>query len=309
MGGIQLPYKPPGHPVEVVGVPYTGLGRLRKIALIGNAPTVHHAPWDDPTWEIWAHAASAKYCERVDRYFDLHPKHFWVKGKKWDANYYQWLKRCPTPIFMQRRHHEIPQSIAYPKVRVLAEYRRYLTSQGAWMIALALTEGVTHVGVFGIHYASDAEHAAQRAGFEYWLGVAEGKGVQLVIPDGNPVLRTPSRLYGYESHDEGKLHDSYRLSFAKPTASGPDKGVVLHPTSEVRLKDLGVPVAWEHSGYPAGHAEPVQGEDDTCAPTKSEGKARPSITLRPARPRAANASSRAKRPRAKSGAGSRSRTR
>jgi hypothetical protein len=53
---------------------------------------------------------------------------------------------------MQRHYPEIPQSVMYPKGRVVAEFRRYFTSQAAWMIALALTEGVTHVGFFGIHY-------------------------------------------------------------------------------------------------------------------------------------------------------------
>ena len=263
-GTLSIAYRPSANRATVGGPTFAGLGRLRKVALVGNAPTVHHTPWDDPTWEIWAHASSAPYCERVDRYFDLHPKKFWVKGKKWEPNYYRWLKQLDTPIFMQRHYHEIPRSIAYPKTRVLSEFRRYFTSQAAWMIALALTEGVTHIGLFGVHYANDQEHAAQRAGAEYWLGVAEGRGVTLVLPEGNPILRTPSRLYGYESHDEGHLHDSYKLSFAKPTVSGPSEGRQLFPlgTPETpRLKDLGVPVNWEGGGYPAGHWEPVKGEE------------------------------------------------
>lgn len=260
---VTVPYAPPGVVTLRVGPYPAGLGRLRKIALVGNAPTVHHTPWDDESWEIWAHASSAPYCQRVDRYFDLHPKAFWIKGKKWAPNYLRWLQRLETPIFMQRRYHEVPRSVAYPKVRVMAEFqRRYFTSQAAWMIALALTEGVTHLGFFGIHYASDAEHAAQRAGCEYWMGLAEGRGVQLVVPEGNPLLRTPSRLYGYESHSEGALHESYRLSFAKPTASGPAGGKTLYPigTPETpRLKDLGVAPNFE-VWYPAGHTEPVRGD-------------------------------------------------
>jgi hypothetical protein len=285
------------------------MGRLRKIALIGNAPSVHHAPWDDDSWEIWAHASSANYCQRVDRYFDLHPKKFWVKGKRWEPNYYGWLKRLETPIFMQRRYHEIPRSVAYPKARILAEFRRYMTSQAAWMIALAMTEGVTHLGFFGIHYASDAEHAAQRAGCEYWMGLAEGRGVHLVVPPGNPLLRTPDRLYGYESHDEGQLHASYRLSFVKPTVTGPAEGQTLIPlgtTDTPRLKDLGVPVNFGVWNTP-GHWEPVKGEDDTWRHTASEAKAAATTTSRSATRPDANASSPGKRPRVKSTAGARGR--
>lgn len=263
MAALQIPFKTPGA-VSVPGVYFAGLGRLRKIAIIGNAPTVHHAPWDDPSWEIWAHATSEQYCQRVDRYFDLHPKLFWSKAKKRAPHYQRWLKQLDVPIFMQRHYHEIPRSIAYPRVRVLSEFRRYMTSQAAWMIALALTEGVTHIGLFGVHYACDQEHAAQRAGCEYWLGVAEGRGVQIVLPEGNPILRTPSRLYGYESHDEGFLHASYKLSFASPTVSGPAEKRTLFPVGQPdtpRLKDLGVPVNWDQSGYPEGYTEPVKGEE------------------------------------------------
>lgn len=310
MGGITLtvPYKPP-EAVTPSGAPYhAGLGRLRKIALIGNAPTVHHAPWHDQSWEIWAHASSAPYVQRVDRYFDLHPKKFWAKGKRWSPDYAKWLARLETPVYMQRRYHDVPRSVRYPHERIVAEFPwRYFTSQAAWMIALALTEGVTHLGFYGIHYSSDAEHAAQRAGCEFWMGIAIGRGVHLAIPEGNPLLREPALLYGYESHSSGKLDDSYKLSFAHPTASGPAQGKTLHPTSQVRLMDLGVPVDWKAGGYPDGYTEPVKGED--AWPIPSEGKGRGTTMSRSAQRRAKSASSRAKRPRAKSAAGSRSRTR
>jgi len=70
------------------------------------------------------------------------------------------------------------------------------------MIALALSEGVTHLGFYGIHYALDEEHKKQRSGCEYWMGVAVGRGVQLVIPESAPLLKEPGWLYGYESHDK-----------------------------------------------------------------------------------------------------------
>jgi hypothetical protein len=177
-----------------------GLGRLRKIAIIGAAHTVDFTPWYDPTWEIWAHSTVYPLCKRVDRYFDLHPWK-WITGKK-VPGYVEWLTSIKTPVYMQRKFPAVPASVRYPKERILSEYRRYFTSQAAWMMALALSEGVTHLGFFGIHYALDEEHKKQRAGCEYWMGVCEGRGVQLVLPPGSPLLRQPGWLYGYESHDE-----------------------------------------------------------------------------------------------------------
>jgi hypothetical protein len=194
---IRRPPPPPSYEPP-------GLGRLRKIALIGTAGTMSLAPFHDPSWEIWAHNSAAPVCPRVDRVFDLHPKNFWSKPKSWHRDYVTWLSRLPVPVYMHKHYPEIPQSIAYPKERVLAEFRRYFSSQAAWMIALALTEGVTHLGFFGIHYAASDERDWQRAGCEYWMGMAEGRGVQLVIPAGCPLLHEPKLLYGYENYRDGK---------------------------------------------------------------------------------------------------------
>ena len=257
--GNSMVFSRAPSPVYVPRPATGGLGRLRKIAIVGTAWTVHFAPWDDPTWEIWAHASAAAMCQRVDRYFDLHPQKFWTKPKKWDKTYLQWLTRNAVPIWMQKRYAEVPASIKYPKERVVSEFRPYFTSQAAWMIALALTEGVTHIGFFGVHYSSDSEYAHQRPGCEYWMGQAEGRGVQIVLPPGNPMLRTPSRLYGYESHDSGELHADYRVK--KPALPDAKESASLNPLTVIdmenpdaprpALRELSEPIAWERSGHPA----------------------------------------------------------
>lgn len=201
------------EPPPVIPQPITGLGRLRKIALIGSAASVGLAPWYDPSWEIWAHATCYPYCKRVDRYFDLHPWK-WISEKPMPG-YLDWLKGLRTPVYMQRVFRDVPASVRFPRERVMAEYPRYFTSHAAWMIALALSEGVTHLGFFGIHYALDEEHKKQRAGCEFWMGVAIGRGVQIVNPEGSPLLREPGWLYGYESHD-GKQHKRTQTGGKKP---------------------------------------------------------------------------------------------
>lgn len=254
---MRLSHKPGSGLVPLSGPPSVGIGRLRKVAIVGNAPTWQFAPFEDPTWEIWSHTSTQSMVRRVDRYFELHPKTFWTIQKKWHPDYVGWLKANRVPILMQERYRDVPASVKYPKDRVLAEFRPYFTSQTAWMIALALTEGVTHLGFFGVHYAHHSEYATQRAGCEYWMGIAEGRGVQLVLPPTNPLLQEPSRLYGYESHDEGRLHASY-LSTPQPKPVNEAKpgvtGIVFDPTAAPvdlpPLMDLGEPVNYERSGLP-----------------------------------------------------------
>jgi hypothetical protein len=223
----------------IIQAPTTGVGRLRKVALIGSAKTVYHAPWHDPTWEIWAHATVHHYCQRVDRYFDLHPWD-WISEKPVPDDL-EWLKKLKTPIYMQRVFAHVPSSVRFPRERVMAEYPRYFTSHAAWMIALALSEGVTHLGFYGIHYAIDEEHKKQRAGCEYWMGVAQGKGVQLVIPEGCPLLKEPAWLYGYESHT-GKRHIREETGGKKPGMEAPPQNLPLtemaNPTVE-KIRAMG----------------------------------------------------------------------
>jgi hypothetical protein len=212
------------EPPPVIPQPVAGLGRLRKVALVGSAQTVQLAPWYDATWEIWAHATVHAYCKRVDRYFDLHPWK-WISEKP-VPGYLAWLKALQTPIYMQRRFSEVPASVRYPRERVMAEHPRYFTSHAAWMIALALSEGVTHLAFYGIHYALDEEHKKQRAGCEFWMGVAHGRGVQIVNPEGSPLLREPGWLYGYESHN-GKTHVREQTGGKKPDLQLPPQNIEM----------------------------------------------------------------------------------
>ena len=197
--------------------PVAGVGRLRKIGLLGShPPTLEAAPWDDPSWELWGHASSRwLYARAADVYFDLHPKACWTRKGKESGRYAKWLTRTRQPVYMQRVFPEVPASIEYPLDRILAEFpRRYMTSHVCFMIALALTEGVTHLGLFGCDYGADTEYRTQRGGTQYWLGIAEGRGVQLVLPKGSTILRDPPALYGYESHDEtsGEILPVYRVT-------------------------------------------------------------------------------------------------
>lgn len=203
--------------------PRAGLGRIRKIGLLGShSASLEWCPWDDPTWELWGHSSSRGWYKRApERYFDLHRKECWTRGGKKGAAYPQWLGRNTVPIYMQDKFPEVPASVRYPKERVQMEFRSYISSHAAWMIALALMEGVTHIGFFGVSYTDDdgPERFTQRGSTEYWMGFAEGRGVQLVIPKGCTLLQQPQELYGYESHDdEGKLVPAYQSKYTRIVA-------------------------------------------------------------------------------------------
>lgn len=218
---MYLTHRPP-TPQEPAR-PTVAARTVRKIALCGSHDgSLKDAPWTDPSWEFWGHASShAWYRRPMDRYFDLHPAACRDPGRKGKALYSKWLAGNTVPIYMQRRDPAVPASIEYPKGRILMEFgdaRPYFTNHAAWMIALAMTEGVSAIGLFGINYSTESEYARQRGSCEYWLGRAAQAGVRIVLPSQCSLLADPVLLYGYESHDEqtGLLKDAYKRKEWKP---------------------------------------------------------------------------------------------
>jgi hypothetical protein len=228
---------------------FAGVGRLRKIAILGGARSIQFAPWFDPTWELWAHASCRHVCKRdPDLLWDLHPPTLWrdPKKKTWDPKYYGWLQTNRLPIMMQDVYPDVPSSMKYPFGQMITEFPRgYMTNHVAYMVALALMEGVTHIGVFGCDYDTGSEYGPQRGSAEYWLGVAEGRGVHVQIPPLCNLLGKPSLLYGYESHPNGIRDKSYTFAIGPLKTNGKAEigqgGLIPanHPQAPP-LRDIGV---------------------------------------------------------------------
>jgi hypothetical protein len=206
-------------------------GGKKKLGLLGSTSSLVDAPFFDQTWTLAAHPCCRPECEREpDWYFDMHrPECFRVEKKQWNPKYYSWLKALQTPIFMQENWPDIPMAVRYPKEEVFAEYRQYFSNHCAYMIALAMKEGVTHIGLFGCQY-SGAERAVQRDSLTYWLGRFEQAGGTLVIPERhNTLLSMP--LYGYDSHDEkGKLLKCYRPEITVQKKAGEPAIALVQPS-------------------------------------------------------------------------------
>lgn len=213
----------------------------KKLAVIGSTAASRFAPWHDPSWTIATHTCSRKQCGREpDWYFDLHrPECFKTQRKAWNPEYYTWLQNLQTPIFMQQAWPEIPMAVAYPLDRILSEFRGYLTNHVAFMIALAMTEGVTTLGVFGCEYQNGSEYAKQRGSLEYWLGRFEQWGGKLVLPHRDSALLSfPRGLYGYESHDaNGRLCGDYKSEKPSITVNTADGGKEIRTLTLVGDKD------------------------------------------------------------------------
>lgn len=112
------------------------------------------------------------------------------------------------PIYMQKRHDDIPNSVALPIGEIIKNLipemnnqLDYFTSSFAFMFGLSVLMGYKRIELYGFEMGAQTEYAYQRAGAEYLIGLAQGKGVEVYIPKQSTLLQGP--MYAYKHMKQG----------------------------------------------------------------------------------------------------------
>jgi gamma-glutamylcyclotransferase (GGCT)/AIG2-like uncharacterized protein YtfP len=160
-----------------------------KIAIVGGAPSsAHLAPFNDPEWKIWVLGVRADIYPRIDKIFEIHEyletdpeKHI----EPVSPQYYQSLQKFTCPVVVADNcpfDHPNKQVFPYAEAEQMIG-STYLTSTCAYMMALAILEGATAIGLWGVDMSvDDEEYFYQRPCMEQWIGYAKGRGIEVVIP-------------------------------------------------------------------------------------------------------------------------------
>lgn len=198
----------------------------RRVAILGFADSYALAPFEDRSVEIHGINELHRYLPRWDRWYELHAREsFEIKGNRDQEAHVNWLRaQKPVghpehkPIFMRELFPDIPAGVVLPlewlSDRFFGRFgqRPYFTSSIGYMLAMAIAEGrdeaftpiddtaVGWIGLYGIDLASDTEYGEQRPNAEYFIGLARGLGIEVVIADGSALLRG-DHLYGFESRE------------------------------------------------------------------------------------------------------------
>jgi hypothetical protein len=186
--------------------------KCKKVAIVGGSKSRFKAPYDDDTWDIWAFSSIRLPTPRITRWFELHSLEDLQGQLKHDTpyrlsyrRYLQFMLQLDCPIYMQRTHEEIPNSVEYPLQAALDAFGKCFTSTVSYLIALAILEGYETIGVWGIRLKIKTIYARQRPGVEYLLGVAKQRGIHIYLPKSSPlhiptspVITPTDILYGYD---------------------------------------------------------------------------------------------------------------
>jgi len=175
--------------------------------------------------------------KQCSRWVDIHPPDkFWFRPKNnkivlasdvppghfvRPEGHVEWLQSCGMPLYVRPKGLTVgadgrlrvtdpapivdwPNAVAFPIVKVCELLRPlwffdkdYLASTPVQMFALAMLEGATEIGVWGIHLASSTEYVYQRPNFEWLIGVFQGRGGKVYLPSGTSIMRA-SHIYGFE---------------------------------------------------------------------------------------------------------------
>lgn len=183
----------------------------RSVAVVGGGPSRRYAPFLDPSWEIWMFGRGKLAIPRVTRWFEMHSVEQLKrcrgdrKTKMWYAEYWQFLSQLKSPVYMLKRHAEIPRSVAYPLEDAIDQFGRCFTSSVSYIIALAIMEGCERIGLWGVDLSDKEEYIYQRPAVQYLLGAAKKRGITICLPKGcsllvpdNPEPVETAVLYGYD---------------------------------------------------------------------------------------------------------------
>jgi hypothetical protein len=214
-------------------------GIKKRLAIVGFAPTRDQAPFADPTWEIWGLNDLHRAIPRYTRWFDIHTveniETDVVAGRTSNAARktnipetaldhmgISGLSKLKCPVYMQDVNPGVPTSVRFPLEEMLATFKarglagaRYLTNSISFMLAFALYEGLVtghqwdEIQIYGVDMAVGDEYIAQRPSCEYWIGIAEGMGVRVYIPDASDLCHT-AFLYAYEEKTQRAFEEKMK---------------------------------------------------------------------------------------------------
>lgn len=178
--------------------------KRKKFAIVGFAESSRHlAPYDDDSWEIHAMNQLYRHIPRATVWWEMHRREDFLADQVPGTNYLEWLQQCPIPIMMVDKFPDIPNSVRYPIEEMAAKFSDYFYSTISYMLAYAIANGYTEIGLWGIDLSHDSEYEYQKPSAEYFLGVAQGLGITIHLPSQTALLKGMYR-YGYQPMPDNK---------------------------------------------------------------------------------------------------------
>lgn len=170
-----------------------------KVAIVASGHGRYEAPLGDPAWECWGLNQTWQWFnhelfnKQFSRWFELHRAGFlrWENEKDRYGSHFTFLQGSDRPKLYVQDVEEWPgvKNIAefpFESVQAIApDFGYYHACSIDWMIAYAIHEGATEIGLFGVEQDHSGEPIGSRACVEFWAGYATAKGIKVTSVDGS----------------------------------------------------------------------------------------------------------------------------
>lgn len=169
-----------------------------KIAIVAGGETSSLVPYEDTILLKWGlnDLHSILPHQNFERWFEMHDKSNWTTCRFEDSSYIDGLKKLDIPIYVCEKVPELENSIRYPLEDVSRLLRDYFANTICYMLALAIYEGATEIHIYGVDMHKSTYHQLKVfMCLMYWIGIAEGRGIKVIIPE-TSMLYMPTFLYG-----------------------------------------------------------------------------------------------------------------
>ena len=116
------------------------------------------------------------------------------------------------PLISVREYQGIPTSVRYPIEEIIETFgTTYFTNSISYMLAYALWCGFREIYIYGCKMEQQEEILRDKSNLEFWLGIARGMGVKVVLDGEANLLETRNHvLYGFDyARKYGQERDPY----------------------------------------------------------------------------------------------------
>lgn len=209
------------------------------LAIVGGSASRDNAPYDDPEWEV--HGMNEMgYPGEIDVWWEMHPMSVQSEREL------EWLKNCQKPVYVLDRKdalaNGVTMAVEYPYEEIQKQPWAipYFCCSMAYQIAWAIFKDYSTIGLYGLRMdiGSPRERTVESACIQHWLGVAKGRGIEVIWHEHPAYNRL---LYGYDYHSEVAdidswlyqlaIHTIYRLG-GKHIWTGGDNDPIRKPDSK-----------------------------------------------------------------------------
>ncbi len=164
-----------------------------KIIIIGKGRGWQQAPMSGETWGV-NDLCSRRDVKLVFSMDDLEIQTSVVKSVKKIITEY--TNRTKVPFVGLKKYDYLPESIVFPLEEMHTDY---FSCSISFMIAYAIYKGATQIDLYGCTLWGGSEYAHQKPNVEYWIGYAQGKGIEVNIHGASNLLKSHNNMiYGYD---------------------------------------------------------------------------------------------------------------